>query len=172
MESTCTAFAGELWIATGPAADVREALRVFDDPAAGPVLVFDDRTGRQIDLDMRVDEPARGRGRPKLGVIAGEVTLLPEHWEWLRAQRGGASITLRRLIDEAAKARPLDAARQARDATYHFLTAIAGDRPHFEDAIRALYAGQKDRFDALTADWAVGIRDHATSLAQAAWAAE
>ena len=169
MDSSVTAFAGDMWIASGSPDDVREALRGLDD-SSGPLLVFDDETGRQIDLDMRPTEPARSRGRPKLGVVSGEVTLLPRHWEWLRAQRGGASVTLRRLVDEAAKTRsgPSDA-RRAQDAAYQFMTAIAGNRPNFEEAIRALYAREEDRFGALVDGWPVGIRDHAKSLAEPAW---
>ncbi len=168
MDITCTAFAGDLWIATGTPEEVRAALRTMDPVTAGPLLVFDDETGRQIDLDMREALPARPRrGRPRLGVTAGEVTLLPRHWDWLRSQPGGASTTIRRLVDEARK-RPADA-RQAKDAAYHFMTAIAGDRPGYEDAIRALYAADRARFEALTGEWPVGIRDHARSLADGAF---
>lgn len=166
MDGTCTAFSGDLWIASGTSEEVRATLRAIGTGAeVGALLVFDDETGRQIDLDMRATEPARPRGRPKLGVVASEVTLLPRHWEWLKAQRGGASVTLRRLVDEAAKKTPgLSDARKARDATYHFLSAIAGDKPGYEEAIRALYAGDRERFAALIADWPVGVRDHAASL--------
>lgn len=170
MENSCTAFAGDIWIATGSSEAVREALRGFDE-SAGPLLVFDDQSGKQIDLDMRSGEPARGRGRPRLGVVSGEITLLPRHWEWLRAQRGGASVTLRTLIDEAARTRPGPSdARRAQDAVYQFLTAIAGNKPHFEEAIRALYAGDETRFGSLIAAWPVGIRQHALSLAGPVWA--
>jgi hypothetical protein len=168
MDTTCTAFAGDLWIATGSAEEVRTALRAVDSAEAGPLLVFDDETGRQIDLDMRAEQPARARGRPRLGVTAGEVTLLPRHWEWLRAQPGGASTTIRRLV-EAARKGPADA-RQAKDAAYHFMTAIAGDKPGYEEAIRALYAADRARFDALTREWPAAIRDHARSLADGAFA--
>ncbi|RJF90557.1 DUF2239 family protein [Sphingomonas cavernae] len=169
MDSTCTAFVGDIWIASGAPDEVRDTMRSFDnDRAAGALLVFDDETGRQIDLDMRMEEPARARGRPRLGVIAREVTLLPRHWEWLRTQQGGASVTLRRLIDDARKHQGRDP-RTARDATYHFLSAIAGDKPGFEEAIRALYAGDEARFNVLVGDWPVGIRDHARSLAEGAW---
>lgn len=163
----CTAFAGDVRIVTGSAEDVRTALRSLDPGRSGPLLVFDDETGRQIDLDMREAQPARPRGRPKLGVTAGEVTLLPRHWEWLRAQPGGASTTIRRLVD-AARKRPADA-RQAKDAAYHFMSAIAGDRPGYEEAIRALYAADRARFDALTGEWPAGIRDHARLLAAGAF---
>jgi hypothetical protein len=168
MDMTCTAFAGDLWIATGSPEEVRKALRAVDPAESGLLLVFDDETGRQIDLDMRESVPARSRGRPKLGVTAGEVTLLPRHWEWLKAQPGGASSTIRRLID-AARKRPADA-RRSKDAAYHFMSAIAGDRYGYEDAIRALYAADRARFETLTGAWPVGIRDHARSLAEGAFA--
>lgn len=169
MDTTCTAFAGDIWIASGAPDEVRETIRAFgDDRETGQLLVFDDETGRQIDLDMRESEPARARGRPRLGVTSGEVTLLPRHWDWLRAQPGGASAALRRLIDDARKHVTRDP-RAARDATYHFLSAIAGDKPGYEEAIRALYAGDEARFGALIAGWPVGLRDHALSLAEGAW---
>jgi hypothetical protein len=167
MDMTCTAFAGDLWMATGSPEEVRAALRAVDPVEAGPLLVFDDDTGRQIDLDMRAEQPARPRGRPRLGVTAGEVTLLPRHWEWLKSQPGGASTTIRRLV-EAARRGPADP-RHAKDAAYHFMTAIAGDKPGYEDAIRALYAADRTRFDALIGEWPVGIRDHVRSLADGAF---
>jgi len=49
------------------------------------------------------------------------------------------------------------------------MSATAGDRPGYEDAIRALYASDRARFQALTDQWPVGIRDHARSLADAAF---
>ena len=166
MES-CTAFAGDAWIASGTAESVRDAIRKFEaEGRTEPVLVFDDATGRQIDLDMRVDQPARSRGRPKMGVVAGEVTLLPRHWEWLRDQPGGASATLRRLVD-AARRQVVDGAA-ARDTAYHFLSAMAGNRAGYEEAIRALYAQDAVRFTDLTEGWPADIRDHGRDLA-AAW---
>jgi hypothetical protein len=145
-------------------------------------------TGRAVDLDLRgsdaeilarlpqdtssdlpVEAPAsepRGRGRPKLGVVAREVTLLPRHWEWLNAQPGGASVALRKLVDEARRANgDKDRAREAREAAYHFMSAAAGNRPHFEEASRALFADDRRHFVALIADWPADIRDHAVALA-------
>lgn len=165
MDSSCTAFAGDMWIASGSPEEVRLTLRAIgDDPAEGPILVFDDRTGKQIDIDMREHAQARPRGRPWLGVVAGEVTLLPRHWDWLKEQRGGASAAVRRLIDEARQRS--GGPEAARDAAYCFMTAIAGNRPGYEEAIRALYAGDGQRFGTLIADWPVSIRDHALSLAE------
>ena len=172
-------------------------------PSSGPpirrpsasILIFDDLTGRAIDLDLRgsdrrhpradlarsknsepvpadppVSEP-RGRGRPKLGVVAREVTLLPRHWEWLGAQPGGASVALRKLVEQARRVGgDKDRSRAARDAAYHFMSAIAGNLPGFEEAARALFADDRRRFVALIAAWPADIRDHAVRLARSATA--
>lgn len=167
--TTYTAFANDLWLASGTRGHIIETLRALDTlPRASDLLVFDDETGAQIDFDLRetTGEPeARGRGRPKLGVTAREVTLLPRHWDWLARQRGGASAVLRRLIEEAMMAgRPAGAGR---DAAYRFLSAIAGNRENFEDAIRAVYADDRARFEALSSTWPVAVRVHAIGLAWA-----
>lgn len=165
---TYTAFQEDMWIATGSRGEVVAALRAMPAPArASDLLVFDDETGRQVDFDLRDDSdggdtPPRPRGRPSLGVVAREVTLLPRHWDWLAAQPEGASAALRRLV-EAARKRD-GGGRAGKDAAYRFLSAIAGDRPGFEEAIRALYADDRPRFAALTADWPVAIQTHALSL--------
>jgi hypothetical protein len=180
-EPTLTAFAGFRRIASGPRAEVIAKLRKRrprEDER--PPSVFDDSTGDQLDLDLRdnastthADEHAtRGVGRPRLGVVAREVTLLPRHWEWLGRQPGGASVALRRLIDEARRVNAgRDAERAAREATYRFMTAIAGDLPGFEEATRALFAGQHARFDELVTKWPEDVRQHLNKLAAAAWSA-
>jgi hypothetical protein len=165
---TYSAFDGHLLLASGPLLDVTLAVKASPSLAAGTILTFDDDTGKVVDLDLHgtAEEitgrhhareegfAARGRGRPKLGVIAREVTLLPRHWEWLATQRGGASVTLRRLIDEARKSEGGQAmVRAARDAAYHFMSAIAGDLPGFEEAVRALYAGDSDKLDREMGSW-------------------
>jgi hypothetical protein len=135
-------------------------------PRADDLLVFVDDDGRQIDFDLREapePEAPRGRGRPALGVVAREVTLLPRHWDWLNEQPGGASAALRKLVDAARKAEGDGAAR--RNAAYRFLTVMAGDRPGYEEAIRALYADDRARFENLAAPWPRAIRDHAIGLA-------
>jgi len=185
----CTAFAGPRMIASGDpaivAAEVREALR-GDEHAA--ILVFDDETGRVVDLDPRVgmnaapaaandpsapaadDAPRRGPGRPKLGVVPGEVTLLPRHWEWLKSQPGGASVAIRKLVDQARRAtEAADAARRARDATYRFMSALAGDQPWYEEALRALYSGRRADFEERTRFWPQDVREHALRLAAPAF---
>lgn len=143
---------------------------------ADSVVVFDDRTGDRTELAPSVTlehvraclhrateaRPA-GPGRPKLGVVAREITLLPRHWEWLNAQPGGASAAVRRLVDEARK-RTVDGQRQARDAAYKFMSVVAGDRPHFEEASRALYAGRFDEVLAHAEAWPADLRTHLSQL--------
>ncbi|HET7230335.1 MAG TPA: DUF2239 family protein [Longimicrobium sp.] len=186
-----TAFAGSGLLATGELADVARSVRAaLRGGEQAPVLVFDDRTGRVVDIDVRdtaadavpnqagdsasadVGEGAarRGRGRPKLGVVAGEVTLLPRHWEWLKSQPGGASVAIRKLVDAARpKTESVDTARQARDATYRFMAAIAGDQPWYEEALRALYSNRKAEFESRIQAWPPDVRDHALSLATPAF---
>ncbi|MEJ8809618.1 DUF2239 family protein [Variovorax ureilyticus] len=182
-ETHLTAFAGFQRIASGPRAKVIAQVRK-QCAGSGQVqpFVFDDSTGERLDIDLREgegapaianDEPsARGVGRPKLGVVAREVTLLPRHWEWLGRQPGGASVALRRLIDEARHVHAdRDAQRAAREATYRFMTVIAGDLSGFEEAARALFAGDRARFDAHIANWPEDVRAHLHKLATAAWSA-
>jgi hypothetical protein len=186
-----TAFLGHRRIASGAADEVarRIAWHRKRTPDA-PLLVFDDATGVQTELDprpaasetlavhasddrgMRNEAAARSPGRPRLGVIAREVTLLPRHWEWLGAQPGGASVALRRLVDEARRARAgQDLVRASQERSYRFLHAIAGDLPHYEAALRALFGGRRADFGAAMADWPADIRAHARRLAEGAWTA-
>ena len=179
-----TTFAGPRRLATGSL--LANALAVHaSQPDAGPFLTFDDATGRVVDLDLRGDaaalaarypepvapaEPAddepRGRGRPKLGVVAREVTLLPRHWDWLAAQPGGASVALRKLVEQARKAGAgAEAARAAQERAYRFMSALAGDLPDFEEATRALFASDLPHFDKQMAAWPADVRAHALQLA-------
>jgi len=107
--------------------------------------------------------PQRGPGRPRLGVVAREVTLLPRHWEWLSQQPGGASVTLRKLVDTARKSGGARR-RAAHEAAYRFMRAIAGDFPGFEEATRALFADDEDRCTRHMADWPKDVRDYALRL--------
>ncbi|QGW82479.1 DUF2239 family protein [Variovorax paradoxus] len=175
-------FAGFKRIAHGSAADVLAHLRERKDDA--PYLVFNEQTGEQLDLDVHnrggagapaanaetPEETPRGVGRPKLGVVAREVTLLPRHWEWLNRQPGGASVALRRLVQEASRVNAdRDAVRASREAAYRFMTAIAGALPGFEEATRALFAGEQNRFEALIDSWPADLRIHLHKLSAAAW---
>jgi hypothetical protein len=119
----------------------------------------------------RAERPVRhGPGRPRLGVVAREVTLLPRHWEWLADQPGGASAALRRLVDEARATYAVrDELRRARDAVYRFLLATLGDAYGFEEAMRALWANDEDKFIAESAPWPPDLRTQALRLARAAF---
>ena len=109
----------------------------------------------------------RGRGRPRLGVVAREVTLLPRHWDWLAAQPGGASAAVRRLVDSARQASTdKDRARAAKESAYRFMSAMAGNEPGFEEATRALFANNRERFAEMTEQWPRDVRDHARMLAE------
>ena len=127
------------------------------------LLAFDDDTGAQVDIDLRAVAAPRPRGRPALGVEAREVTLLPRHWEWLFRQPGGASTGLRKLVEAAM--RQGRTARECRDAAYRFLSVMAGDRPGFEEAIRALYKDDRAAFADHAQPWPEAIRNHAVALA-------
>src|SRR4051812_27273776 len=193
ITETYTAFRDRRLLATGSLAAMARAIQRAEQDDTPPVVIFSDASGRPIDLDLRgtdeevlarlptnasCDQPSegaapiepRGRGRPKLGVVAREVTLLPRHWDWLNAQPGGASVALRKLVEEARRVNATkDRVRIAREAAYRFISAMAGNEPGFEEATRALFAAKSDRFDELIAGWPIDIRDHARKLAAAAF---
>ena len=174
-EGTYTAFVDEKKLASGRLAAVLERAREHRG-GKKTLLVFDDLTGRQVDFDLRgsleeilarVEGRERtGPGRPKLGVVSREVSLLPRHWDWLEAQPNGISAALRRLVDEARKRAPAaERARAARDAASRFMWAMAGNRPDFEEASRALFADDRGRFDELTRRWPKDVRAHVVRMA-------
>jgi hypothetical protein len=190
---TYTAFESYDLLAQGDletvALGVRKRLKARADAR---ILVFNDQTGKQMDLDLSGSErdlrdrlrvfstpppvatPPAGPGRPKLGVIAREISLLPRHWEWLSTQTGGASATVRRLIEEQMKAPPTarDKIRQSQETTYKFLTALAGDLARFEDAIRYLYRRDKKRFRETIHGWPEDLVQHTLILASDAFGGE
>ncbi len=154
------------------------------------VRVFDDATGARLEFDLRpeaVDEAddlatgafttephaaaaARSVGRPKLGVVAREVTLLPRHWEWLATQPGGASVALRKLVEDARRSNEgRDAARASREAAYRFMTEMAGDLPGFEEATRALFADDEARFESLVSPWPEDLKQYLAQLSAMSW---
>jgi len=189
-----TAFVGQRLLARGPLAEVAVAAHAAAARGSNAeLLVFDDRNGQQIDLHLGgdsaavaeryreapgdrarddaepqppADEAPRGRGRPRLGVTAREVTLLPRHWDWLAAQPGGASVTLRKLIEQARKHGEAGLRqRLAREAAYRCLNALAGNAPGAEDATRALFAGDRHGFARRIDAWPVDVRDYLHALA-------
>jgi hypothetical protein len=178
--SAClTVFVGEQLVARGDLASAVRAAYPFADTQT--ITAFDDATGRVVDLDLRgsADEaaarvaprepsPKPARGRPKLGVTAREITLLPRHWAWLASQPGGASAALRRLVDSARRESvATDAARQAQEAAYRVMTVLAGNLPGYEEAARALFAGNRDRLSDLIAAWPKDISAYVGELAGA-----
>ncbi|MCU5775269.1 DUF2239 family protein [Erwiniaceae bacterium BAC15a-03b] len=189
-----TTFAGHRLIASGSLqVNALASWKAREDNPTGQVLIFDDATGRAVDVDIRgtdkdiaarfaneapvekvPDDEAktpeslisRGRGRPRLGVTSREVTLLPRHWDWLATQPGGASIVLRKLVEEARRAGASeDKRRMAHERAYHFMQAIGGDLPGFEEAIRALFANDALRVSEILASWPQDVREHAIRLA-------
>ena len=175
----CTAFVGSKVLASGLLDDVKASLRARTpaDGETAPPRVFDDLTGKPFEIDLREgDEPqsaapaatavARGPGRPRLGVIAREVTLLPRHWDWLSHQPGGASVALRTLVDDARRSDSgRDDGRGAQEAAYAFMSAMAGQLPPHELAARALFAADQDAFEAHTNAWPADIRRYTRQLA-------
>lgn len=174
----------------------RKVKAVIEKEEKAAVLIFDDDTSELVEVDFRgtmkdvlkrlenlisKDTSAdasssgdravqRGPGRPKLGVVSREVTLLPRHWEWLNSQPGGASVALRKLVDEARRVNSgRDRVRRSQESAYRFMSAMAGDLPGFEEAARALFAGDRRRFEEQTESWPIDIRDHSLKLSDAAF---
>ncbi|QWF19599.1 DUF2239 family protein [Lysobacter capsici] len=195
---TYTGFDGHRRVTTGALSDVAIAIKHASEAGQpGPLLIFDDATGRSIDVNLqgsdaavrarlaKLDaaancandadpasetpsepEPARGRGRPRLGVVAREVTLLPRHWDWLATQPGGASVALRKLVEQARRSHDADdRRRRAHERAYHFMSALAGDLPGYEEATRAVFADDRARLRVLIAYWPEDVREHALMLA-------
>lgn len=182
LKRVYTCFSGHQRIATGDWRSVSLAAQEAERKLASEsVLIFDDTTGRLTDVEMAalprtedMDTPeaesgeGRGRGRPKLGVTPREVTLLPRHWEWLAAQPGGTSVTLRRLVEAARRTSgDKDKVRQAQERTYAFISAVAGDLTDFEEASRALFANDLRLFSEHIKTWPEDVRNYALMLARA-----
>lgn len=188
-------FAGPRLIASGPLSEVALATQAAESAGLDRApIIFDAVTSEPIELDLR-GSPAklrarvlalaptvsetdaagpdahRGPGRPRLGVVGRELTLLPRHWDWLATQPGGASAAIRRLVDQARVTHAgRDRTRRAQEYAYRFMTAMLGDQPGFEEATRALFAADRERFTELTAGWPADLRDHARRLADDALA--
>lgn len=192
-DTRCTAFAGQHRIASGELRHVAlVAQRASVAANAQPVLIFDDRSSQPIEIDLRGTPadllkrladaselgarspdpaaaeaaPRKGPGRPRLGVVAREVTLLPRHWQWLATQPGGASVALRKLVEEARRIHAgSDRKREAQESAYRFMSALAGDETGFEEATRALFAGDATAFEEHIAIWPEDVREHVAMLA-------
>ena len=162
---TLTVFLKDEVLARGTPEEVVPKMRELQPlERSSDLLAFEDETGRQIDLDLRPEaQPVPRRGRPALGVEAKEVTLLPRHWEWLADQRGGASATLRKLVEEAM--RKGRSAKDNYDTAYRFLYVMAGNLPHFVELVREMYNGNKVGYDHFSHDWPRDVRDHGRRLA-------
>lgn len=162
---TFTVFCRDRRIAGGPLEEMLAGVKewVARNGEAG-VLYFEDWSGRQTDFNLREPVPAGpGPGRPKLGVVSREISLLPRHWEWLQQQPNGASAAIRRLIDQARNS-PDDQERRAREAAGRFLSAVAGNLPHYEEVTRALYAGDRTRMASLMTGWPADLQEYAKQL--------
>ncbi|MGE8289945.1 MAG: DUF2239 family protein [Stenotrophomonas sp.] len=181
-------FEGHQLLARGPLQQVvAEAVARGGVGADGrPLLLLNDGSGETVDLDLRgglaqvlerlqarlAPAPAapqeaaapRERGRPRLGVVAREVTLLPRHWEWLASQRGGASQALRRLVDEARRREQEQGLAASPEARYKAMSTLAGDLPGFEEASRLLFAGDEAGFARSIAQWPQDLRDYLGSM--------
>lgn len=191
---SCTAFEGTRRIASGALSRVAVRVKAVQDRGQrGPVLIFDDATSGLIEIDTRgtaeevaarfpgtaptstapvpiVAPTPRKPGRPRLGVVAHEVTLLPRHWEWLNRQPGRASVALRKLVEAARRgSEGKDRVRLAQESAYRFMSAMAGNESGFEEALRHLFAGDRVGFDALVEAWPIDVRDHARTLAAGAF---
>lgn len=187
----CIAFSGPRRIACGTLADVViEALRVNADRNRGPVLIFDERSSELLEVDFRGSvkdvmgrlappaaadaHPTAPAGDPPRGTaVPREVSLLPRHWAWLDDQPGGASVALRKLVEQARRAHSgTDAARVARESAYRFMSAMGSNLEGFEEATRALFAREAARFDELLRTWPVDVREHTLALALASFSGE
>jgi uncharacterized protein len=189
----CTAFLGSRLLASGALTSVAlKAKAALEQDETAPLLIFDDDNGRIVDVDFRgspedvvrriketevinasrehSETAPRGPGRPKLGVIGREVTLLPRHWEWLNSQPGGASVAIRKLVEEARRVNATkDRSRKAQDAVYRFMSAMAGNEEGFEEASRALFSANQKRFDDIVENWPDDVGAHAKQLAALAF---
>lgn len=193
-DPACIAFEGDRRIASGDRREVARAVKeTLDQAREASIIIFDGNTSATIEIDFRgsmaeilarlpdgasapvraeaAAEPTpRGPGRPKLGVVAREVTLLPRHWEWLARQPGGASVAIRKLVEQASRTHEdKDRIRQAQEAAYRFMSVTSGNKPHYEEAIRALFAGDATGFAQRIAEWPADIRSHTSMLAERAF---
>ena len=184
--NTYTAFDGtKLLLQDSLAEVVLKIKKKIGKAANSSVMIFSDATGKMMDFDFHgaekdvlkrletfvpeaLPKDSSGPGRPKLGVISREISLLPRHWEWLATQSGGASATLRQLVEEAKRKSATSgiSIKQAQERTYKFMSVMAGDLNGYEEALRALYKKDQEKFLAQIGEWPRDVRDHINKLAQ------
>ncbi|HQZ64726.1 MAG TPA: DUF2239 family protein [Planctomycetaceae bacterium] len=170
------AFDGMIRLCEGTIPQVTKAVSLkLDVCPTASILVFNRSTGQQTDIHLRatadvvasdVASQSVGPGRPRLGVVGREVTLLPRHWEWLNSQPSGASVALRKLVESAMRENhDKDSVRLRQEAAYKFMSAIAGNLAGYEEALRSLFANDRDGFFDQLQDWPAEVRQFAMDLA-------
>ncbi len=182
INCNCTVFSGTKIIATGQLKEIISKVKDYlKRNNIEPLLIFDDMTSEQLEINFsesneailksfkkdrnEITKKSSNVGRPKLGVVSREISLLPRHWEWLSKQPKGASATLRILVEEAKKQnQPQEQIRPAQDATYTFMNSIAGNLPNYEEALRALYSRDKKNFQKQISSWPKDIVIHIKKL--------
>ena len=187
------AFSNNQCVAEGmPEQVVTDLKSLVNQQPESKLIILDAATSRTVEIDFRESpstilakqfrpaeptpsvaadqserETKRGRGRPKLGVVSKEVTLLPRHWDWLSKQPGGISVALRKLVEEARRGNAEeDQRRSAENSAYRFMTVLAGDAPGYEEAIRSLYAGDLPKLLEIIENWPSDVARHTESLAR------
>ena len=173
---TYVAFYGNQQVAVGELTDMLTKTTIFlkEKQTTGtdtePLLIFNEQNGSQIDFDFRGSleeileralpkQKKRRAGRPKLGVISREITLLPRHWEWLESQTKSASASLRLLVEEAMKREGGEAKIKKNIAvTDRIMMVMAGNLTYFEEASRALNARNVERFEECVSTWPDDIK--------------
>jgi hypothetical protein len=178
-EFTYTAFGNGKLIVHGGLDDVVTKIkRWYDKYSNGTLLVFNDFTGKTMEFDLRGSEKevlqkiemflpqeivvvSARPGRPKLGVVTREVSLLPQHWEWLASQPEGASAALRKLVEGAKKNLVMkESVKQVQERAYKIMSILAGDLPQYEEALRSLYRRNEENFKQHIASWSPDIKDY------------
>ncbi len=184
-QNTYTAFEGHKLLFRGKLHDVvlkiKKKLGKSDNSS---VWIFNDLTGKIMDFNFQGSEKdvlkrleifssedakkaSTGPGRPKLGVISREISLLPRHWEWLAGQPSGASATLRRLIEDAKKkSQGSHNIKQLQERSYKVMSVLAGDLGGYEEALRALYKRDEKKFYQQMKDWPQDVKDHLNELSK------
>lgn len=177
-------FQGTRLIARGNMLETALAVyNAYKDKTSAPVVALDSVTSELAEPDLRGGEDGirarygveadlhetKTRGRPKLGVTAREVTLLPRHWEWLESNHSGASAKLRELVETAMRASAgKDRQSHAVESLERFTNALAGDLPNAEEVSRAFYKGRMKDVIKLTADWPSDLLEHYIKLVERA----